>query len=654
MDLPGTQRADDALAQEAAQGAGRAQGHASDDPTGPSPFSRPESEPGGGGLETDRRYRSTLIMMQYGRWPEVVDRLTVLKAAYPNEPILDSLLNEAQLKSELVVQWGTSIKGRRLTVRQERVLRRSIPFVMLITLAFLSLSFYQSFVAPSRQVVAMVKENQQIIEEAQVLTQNGQFEDALRQYEEVLARDPSSAGALQGIQETRDMMALVAEYDLAMQLAGEDNVDRALAFLSSIQAKSPGFRNVDVQIKELQSLEEAKRIFEAAEAAYVQGQWLRAVPLYEEVSETASNYQTATVEQRLIDAYYRAGLELTTLLPAPDAGPAEAQQYLRKGRSVDSQQADIHIKRLDLYFDGLEALDKGNLSEAINLWQGLYDTNPAYLGGYLAGRLYATYLSLAAQAEQQENYTYAQNLYEQALGLQVDDVSNAQSRLAALVATAAPTPAPTPQPVAVAYSPPPPPPPTPTPEPDFSGWIAFRTNRNGPEEIYIMRPDGMEQKPAPAGLAMRFEELLQQERVSWDGVRELRVMSPNGRTDANIYLVDLAIPEGQPRETMLTDFNGDEYDPVWSPQEDRIAFVANHTGNDEIWVVNADGTDAYQVTWNEWEWDKRPSFSPDGGQIVFYSNRSGWRQIWVMSSNGGMQYNLSYNAYDDWDPVWIK
>ena len=663
-DLPRAQSfseyADDvtAPAQEEAERLGRVQEYLTADAVDPPliPIQPSEQTPDDGAtgdLESDPRYRSMLVMMQYGRWPEVLDTLTALKAVYPNEPILDSLLNEATLRSELVVTWGTKIKGRRMTVGQERLLRRSIPFVLLITMAFLGLSFYQSLVAPSRQVVAMEKQNQQIIDEAQMLTQNGQYAESLRLYEEVLSRDPSSTSALQGIQETRDMMGLVAEFDLAMQLANEGNVDRALAFLYGIQTKSPGFRNVDVQIKQLQALEEAKMIFEAAEAAYARQQWLQAVPLYEQVAETATDFQAATVDQHLNDAYYRAGLQLTAQLPAPDAGPAEAQVYLRKGKSVDPQQAETALKRLDIYFDGLKALDGGDLSESINLWQGLYDANPAYLGGYLAGRLYAAYLSLAAQEEQQQNYSYAQNLYEQALGLQVEDVSSAQSRLAAMIAAATPAPSPTAQPVAAAYVPPPAPP-TPTPEPDLSGWIAFRTNRNGPEEVYLMRPDGAEQQPAPTGLAMRFDELIQQESVSWDGGRELRVMTPNGRTDANIYLVDLTIPEGQSREAMLTDFNGDEYDAVWSPQGDRVAFVANHTGNDEIWTVNANGTDAYQITWNEWEWDKRPSFSPDGTQLVFYSNRSGWRQIWVMDSNGGTQRNLSFNAYDDWDPVWIK
>ena len=607
-----------------------------------------------GRLEDDKRYRSMLVMMQYGKWPEVVDTLTALKRAYPNEPILDSLFNEAQLKAELMMRWGTTIKGRRMTVRQERMLRRSIPFVLLFSLAFLGLSFYQSFVAPSRQVVAMEKQNQQIVEEAQALTQNGQYQDSLHLYESVLAHDPSNQGALQGIQETRDMMALVAEFDLAMQLADEGNVDRALSFLHSIQTKSPGFRNVDVRIEQLQALEEANQVFGQAEAAYAQQQWVQAVPLYEQVAEMARDFQTATVDQHLNESYYRAGLQLTTLLPAPDAGPELAQEYLRSGKSFDPQHAESALNRLDIYFDGMQALDRGEMGEAINLWQGLYDADPAYLGGYLAGRLYATYLSLAAEAEQQQNPTYARNLYEQAVGLKVEDVSNAQNRLAALIAATTPTPAPTVQQVA-AYSPPPAPPaPTPTPEPDLSGWIAFRTNRNGPEEIYLMLPDGTEQKPAPAGLAMRFDELLHQESISWDGSRELRVIAKDGRTDASIYMVDLTLPEGQPRETMVTNFHGDEYDPAWSPQGDKIAFVANHTGNDEIWVANPDGADAYQVTWNEWEWDKRPSFSPDGRQIVFYSNRSGWRQIWVMENNGASQYNLSFNAYDDWDPVWLK
>ena len=85
-----------------------------------------------------------------------------------------------------------------------------------------------------------------------------------------------------------------------------------------------------------------------------------------------------------------------------------------------------------------------------------------------------------------------------------------------------------------------------------------------------------------------------------------------------------------------------------------IAFVSNHTGNDEIWLMDSEGGAHRQLTSNDWQWDKHPSFSPDGTQLTFYSNSSGTRQVWVMNIDGGNQRNISNNDFEDWDPVWIR
>jgi len=99
------------------------------------------------------------------------------------------------------------------------------------------------------------------------------------------------------------------------------------------------------------------------------------------------------------------------------------------------------------------------------------------------------------------------------------------------------------------------------------------------------------------------------------------------------------------------------YDPVWSPTSNQIAFVATESGNDEIWVINSDGTLPRQLTRNTWEWDKSPSWSPDGSKIVFMSNRTGNQQLWVMNADGSDQRLLmgwdNWNHYNDYAPVWV-
>jgi Tol biopolymer transport system component len=105
----------------------------------------------------------------------------------------------------------------------------------------------------------------------------------------------------------------------------------------------------------------------------------------------------------------------------------------------------------------------------------------------------------------------------------------------------------------------------------------------------------------------------------------------------------------------VTRLTGAAYDPAWSPTDDRIAFVSGEPGNDEIYVIGADGSGLRRLTSNQWEWDKHPSWSPDGRQIVFYSNReTGRRQIWIMDADGSRPRNLSNNAHEEWNPVWIK
>ncbi|MBI1296578.1 hypothetical protein GC175_16610 [bacterium] len=60
-----------------------------------------------------------------------------------------------------------------------------------------------------------------------------------------------------------------------------------------------------------------------------------------------------------------------------------------------------------------------------------------------------------------------------------------------------------------------------------------------------------------------------------------------------IYLVDVETGEERP---LLSDGSTGHIDPAWSPDGTQIAFASMRSGNSEIWLVNADGTNLRQIT----------------------------------------------------------
>jgi TolB protein len=93
---------------------------------------------------------------------------------------------------------------------------------------------------------------------------------------------------------------------------------------------------------------------------------------------------------------------------------------------------------------------------------------------------------------------------------------------------------------------------------------------------------------------------------------------------------------------------------AFSPDGTRIAFVSNRDGNNEIYVMNVDGSGVRRLT-NHPAADAVPTWSPTGAQIAFTSDRGGTPQIYVMSSTDGSQFRkISSESWADratWAPA---
>jgi Tol biopolymer transport system component len=100
--------------------------------------------------------------------------------------------------------------------------------------------------------------------------------------------------------------------------------------------------------------------------------------------------------------------------------------------------------------------------------------------------------------------------------------------------------------------------------------------------------------------------------------------------------------------------------PDWSPDGRKIAFVSRRDGNDEIYVMNADGTAVTQLTStskdaadNEPAADNAPAWSPNGQRIVFQRTLGdGNEEIYVMNADGSDQTRLTNWPGTDEDPDW--
>ncbi|MDB5691100.1 MAG: amidohydrolase [Alphaproteobacteria bacterium] len=118
-------------------------------------------------------------------------------------------------------------------------------------------------------------------------------------------------------------------------------------------------------------------------------------------------------------------------------------------------------------------------------------------------------------------------------------------------------------------------------------------------------------------------------------------VSPDGRTIAFDLLGDIfTMPIAGGTPTRIAEGLAYEQQPRFSPDSHRIAFVSDRAGGDNIWIMNADGSDKRQLTKEDFRLLNQPSWSPDGRFITakkhFTTGRSlGTGEVWLYHVSGG-------------------
>ena len=105
--------------------------------------------------------------------------------------------------------------------------------------------------------------------------------------------------------------------------------------------------------------------------------------------------------------------------------------------------------------------------------------------------------------------------------------------------------------------------------------------------------------------------------------------------------------------------NVSDFSPRFSPDGQKVVYTSigdseyNPEGDEDIYVVNADGSNQKNLTNTDWPIkDRSPAFSPDGQKIVYTSsgaqtsNPEGDEEVYVMNADGNKRKNLTNNGFD--------
>ena len=178
--------------------------------------------------------------------------------------------------------------------------------------------------------------------------------------------------------------------------------------------------------------------------------------------------------------------------------------------------------------------------------------------------------------------------------------------------------------------------------------LAFKTAQANSNQLAVIDADGKHE--ALLTRTFRFSE--GQPAWSPDGTKLLYRRTPENPLVQNgdTWVLDVKMSADQPAEPVTQPVllrTGDERYPSYSPDGSQIAFrgdldLVEPSGDEEIYVMNADGTNVRQLTSNA-DFDSAPSWSPDGKRILFERAPAGTftpgteaqeKDVYVMRADG--------------------
>jgi Tol biopolymer transport system component len=178
--------------------------------------------------------------------------------------------------------------------------------------------------------------------------------------------------------------------------------------------------------------------------------------------------------------------------------------------------------------------------------------------------------------------------------------------------------------------------------PDGTQIVFVSSCPDGNDEIYTMDVDGANRRRLTTNSATDTTPVW-----SPDGTKIAFV----SERDSGFHIFVMNI-DGTAQQRLTSNAGGSDLHPAWSPDGSKLAYSRSLPGspNPDICVINANGTGLVNLTNNAVP-DYWPAWSPNGAKIAFNSLRNTTQNIYVMNADGSNETKVTSQAADS-SPAW--
>ncbi len=386
-------------------------------------------------------YEEGVTHFEAGEWEEAVEVFSELAAEFPDDQELQQILADLRLKAAL--SRGEVGRGRMPLRRLQRPALIAVVVVALIAVLAGGAYAINARLRQAQEQAAHEALRIQSLDLCRAYIAAEDYERAVEVCADVVEQWPHDETAAALLERAEELQELSVPYDTALQLTQEEKWYEARWAWRTVCAMDCNFKDTRYWLEYVERQDVLYSLFADAEDCYGSQDWNCAVELLERVRGQNANYRRNDVEPLLASSLVNLAKQMLSDASDPADVYSEVMELFDEAIQIRPQEQSLVTERTVAvaYSESFARFQEKGCEGSVQKLQVVYVDGDA-LESPPAQQLVIVYeanILCGDERMQARDYQGARVCYEAALELPIDDLSEANSKYAALVPMLTPT-----------------------------------------------------------------------------------------------------------------------------------------------------------------------------------------------------------------------